>query len=502
MSITSRAETPALTKRTWWLLGGVLGLAFGYFLWYTPYAAWVKVVSGGLLSGVDKPANGLVLLPAAALGTLAGAPLFLTLTGWRRYIGTRKIFGRTMRFPSRTMLGAGFFMALVIGTTTLNYTFAGISILFVLILMRAGVMVLAPIVDVVHRRRVRAYSWVALGFSLLAAGIALSDVNSYVLTVAAVLSLGTYLTGYIGRFRIMSKVAKTGDEQTDRRYFTEEMISSAVWLVLLCAIPAVTGLGSWGMFLREGFVSFLFTPAAIPAFVIGLLYSALYVYGTLIYLDPREYTWCVPANRVASVFAALFASYLLTWIYGVAAPGPFVLTSAAVLIIAIAALSYPAWRSLLRGRSTPTSSRLLLFVCGGNTCRSAMAEAIARTSFADRWRVASAGINATPSAPMPAEVVTALRELGITADNHQARRLTPGMIAEASVVYCMTAAHRDAVIAMVPDAAPKTTVLDPDGDLPDPHGQPQAAYAETAERIRYVISQRMAEPESQLAMPS
>jgi protein-tyrosine-phosphatase len=392
------------------------------------------------------------------------------------------------------MIAAGFFMALVIGTTTLNYTFAGVSILFILILMRAGVMVLSPIVDVVRRRHVRPYSWVALGFSLLAAGIALSDVNSYTLTFAAMLSLGTYFAGYIGRFRIMSRVAKTGDEQTDRRYFAEEAVSSVVWQFLLCAIPAVIGLGAWGHSLRDGFTSFLFTPGAIPAIVIGMLYSALYVYGTLIYLDPREYTWCVPANRVASVFAATVSSFLLTWIYGVAPPGTFVLVSGAVLLLAIASLSYPAWGKLLtRSVSTQPARPLLLFVCSGNTCRSAMAEAIARTApNAGQWRIASAGLTAQLGATMATEAMAALTEIGIPVNGHKARTLTPELITEAETVYCMTASHRDAVLTLAPNAVDKTVCLDPDGDVPDPHGKPQAAYTDSAVRLREVITQRLA----------
>src|SRR2546423_1179622 len=85
-----------------------------------PITGLPKALSAGLLPGRDRQVGGLVLLPAAAIGPLVGAPLFLACTGWWRYIGRR--------FPSRTMILAGFFMSLVIATTTLNYTFAGVSI--------------------------------------------------------------------------------------------------------------------------------------------------------------------------------------------------------------------------------------------------------------------------------------------------------------------------------------------------------------------------------------
>ncbi|HYQ62005.1 hypothetical protein [Actinophytocola sp.] len=487
MAITRAAKTRTSSRRSWWLAGGMLGLAIGYFFWYTPYAALTKSLSAGLLPGMDAQVGGFVLLPAAALGTLVGASLFLGLTGWWRYIGTREVLGRARRFPSRTMIVAGFFMALVIATTTLNYTFAGVSILFMLLMMRAGVLILSPIVDTVRRRRVRVYSWAALVFSLGAVATALADVNSYTLTLGAVASLAVYYAGYTGRFQIMSRVAKTGDEHTDRRYFAEEAISSAVWQLLLCAVIAATGLGPIPAALREGFSTFLLTPAVLPAFGIGLLYSALYVYGTLIYLDPREYTWCVPANRCASLLSGLVASFGLTALAGIAAPGTGQLVGTGFVALAILALSFPAIRSALR-----PSPPLMLFICGGNTCRSAMAETIARAALATtRWRVTSAGLNATPDTPMPEHARAALTRLGIPTAEHRARQVTPELIAQAHTVYTMTAAHRDAILALAPQAADKTICLDPAGDIADPHGSAPTAYQDCATHLHTVIHQRL-----------
>ncbi len=94
----------------------------------------------------------------------------------------------------------------------------------------------------------------------------------------------------------------------------------------------------------------------------------------------------------------------------------------------------------------------LLFVCTGNTCRSPMAEAIARHAIRERgWGevdIASAGVAAMPGAPASAEVAEVLDEEGIEAPAHQARELTPEAIEWADAIFVMAPRHRAAVEAM------------------------------------------------------
>lgn len=276
---------------------------------------------------------------------------------------------------------------------------------------------------------------------------------------------------------------------------------------MLCGVLALVGPGQIGGAVREGFTTFLFSPAVLPAFGIGLLYSALYVYGTLIYLDPREYTWCVPANRCASLLSGLVASFGLAWLTGIAVPGTGQLIATGFVFLAIAALCYPVLSTAFM-RVYARTGPLVLFVCGGNTCRSPMAEAITKAMFSSvpmtkHWRVGSAGLTAEVDARMPEKVTSALIELGVPVNGHRARKLTPELIAEAEVIYCMTDQQRDAIIAIAPKAAGKVVRLDPDGDILEPNGQPQSVYRECAERIRYVIPRRLNEfnPKLVLELP-
>lgn len=127
----------------------MLYLAFGYFISYLPYALLAKALSSGIIPGVDRPVGGLVLLLAAALGQLVAMPIFLGVSGWWRFAREQRIGGRRILLPGRDTVLAALFMAVVIGTTTVNFTYIGASILFMLLLMRAGVLILSPIVDTV-----------------------------------------------------------------------------------------------------------------------------------------------------------------------------------------------------------------------------------------------------------------------------------------------------------------------------------------------------------------
>ena len=106
---------------------------------------------------------------------------------------------------------SGLATAVIIATTTLNYTFVGISILFALLLMRGGVLIIAPVVDTLLGRRVAAGSWVALGFSFLALLIAFAEVGGYQMTLVAGLNIAAYLMGYSFRIPNMTDIAKSNE---------------------------------------------------------------------------------------------------------------------------------------------------------------------------------------------------------------------------------------------------------------------------------------------------
>lgn len=491
---------------------GMFGLGLGYFLWYTPYSGLAKALSGGLVPGIDHSIGGLVILPAAAIGQLLAMPVFVLGSGWWKYSRRRRVFGRNIVFPARHTAESAFWMAFIVGSTTLNFTFPGASIVLMLVLMRIGNLIISPVRDLLRRQRIHWYSAAALGLSMISAIIALTDINNYTLTIGAVLSLTAYLGGYWFRFRIMGEHAKVGDVHHDRQYFIEEHMATPFFLLLILGVPALINQGPWMHALHEGFTQFLFTGEAFPAMLIGVLYEGLFILTSLIYLDPREFSFGMPVNVCAALLAGVVASIGLHAVFGAPMPSTAQFVSAGFVISAALILSYPtvtAWfarRSA--GRRTKSRPPVLLFVCGGNTSRSPMAAALASAELANghgpaTWQVTSAGVSVeAPGAPLSPEAAVVLRELGIVPPNdHGSRALTAELCGNGTeAVYCMTSAQRDAVIAMAPDAAARTYCLDPQADVPDPAGEPVDAYRNCATRLQTLVRDRIEERRAAYAL--
>lgn len=144
--------------------------------------------------------------------------------------------------------------------------------------------------------------------------------------------------------------------------------------------------------------------------------------------------------------------------------------------------------------------RTVLFVCSGNTCRSPMAEALARHWLENEPPgdigevfVASAGVSAAEGLPPTQESLSALKDRGIQHEG-LSKTLTAEMIQKADLIFCMTASHVAAIwIITGDDNDEKIMRLDPDADVQDPIGSDQSAYDALADHFMDLIPKRLKE---------
>jgi hypothetical protein len=339
---SSEAPVKRVDRKIW--LFGLL-----YFVAYTPYAGLVKAMSAGRLPGLGG-IDGLTLLPSVLAGTIITLPVYVLLLGWWRYA----------RVPTRAVVISGFGTSLIIATTTLAYCFHNISVLFALLLLRGGMLVIAPITDLLGRRRVRWFSSVALVISLSAVLLGIVATNNHRLSLAAIINLAVYLLGYQIRLPQMTKYAKVEHPETTRVYFVGEIMVTLIFLGLIPVIGAALGVDS----LRHGLALVVSGSAtANVGFLIGMLYATLYVFTTLIYLDRRENTFCMAMNCCSSLMAGIVASYGLSQILGMATPAWFELTGVGMIVVALMFLSplhhIPEWAFAYLVQRMPSRRRAI-----------------------------------------------------------------------------------------------------------------------------------------------
>lgn len=139
--------------------------------------------------------------------------------------------------------------------------------------------------------------------------------------------------------------------------------------------------------------------------------------------------------------------------------------------------------------------RRILFVCTGNTCRSPLAQAIARELVAEGpipTIVESAGVAAASGAPATPDAIEAGDDLGLDLSGHHAQQVDRAMVRAADAIFAMTRSHAAALLQLVPDA-PVQTLDRTGGDVPDPIGQGLDVYRATADRLRTLIAERLRE---------
>jgi len=139
----------------------------------------------------------------------------------------------------------------------------------------------------------------------------------------------------------------------------------------------------------------------------------------------------------------------------------------------------------------------ILFVCTGNTCRSAMAQGLFQKMLSSRnltgIEIRSAGTSAAEGTPPTALARQVARQQdGVDISEHRARPLSPEILEAADIVLTMSLSHARKIESMGRQFVRKTYLLtsypawehpDPD-DIEDPIGGTREDYVRVYRRIR------------------
>lgn len=142
-----------------------------------------------------------------------------------------------------------------------------------------------------------------------------------------------------------------------------------------------------------------------------------------------------------------------------------------------------------RGDLSPATTYNLLFVCTGNTCRSPLAEALARDHLRRRgWAhvtVASAGTHAESGAPAAKHSMAVGERRGLDLGAHRSQPLTHELVEWADLVLVMGAGHLGEVRRL--GGEKKAALLGEfaggegtsGASVPDPYGADEGTYERT-----------------------
>lgn len=143
---------------------------------------------------------------------------------------------------------------------------------------------------------------------------------------------------------------------------------------------------------------------------------------------------------------------------------------------------------------------VIMFVCTGNTCRSAMAQGALRTLLEKKrpgkFEVISSGTGAASGYPATIYAIEAAKIWDCDISGHQSQPLTSTLIDRSDLILALTPSHYREIVRLRPDAKERTYLVEkfpsPGDDgrgIEDPIGQSLDRYNETFLEIGEYLGQ-------------
>ena len=134
----------------------------------------------------------------------------------------------------------------------------------------------------------------------------------------------------------------------------------------------------------------------------------------------------------------------------------------------------------------------ILFVCTGNTCRSPIAQGLAKHLLSENYRILSSGIDAYDGQAVSEKAVKVLKEKSIDISKNKAVKLDDQLLTAADYVFTMTQKHELYLWNAYPEHKSKIKRLGDfvgyNRDISDPWGGSLEDYRRCALELEEMLS--------------
>ena len=337
--------------------GRLVQLCIGYFTFYviTGVSAKYFTPSGAALSlNMEQMAY----MVYNTLGGMVTALAIVFIKRWYKLKSNRMVSIAGLSLPQEIwyIIPSGFMTAIIIPTTTLMYTFEGMSVMVAMVIMRASVIVISRLVDSVQiargilRKKVYREENLAVVFALLAASVNLVWIRAgdfdFIHNAAAVAILSSYILAYAIRIYIMNYFKNTrakGVPLDNEGFFGVEQICAFTFVAILSVF--FFNAGSWfGWEVPQiaSFHSAIVEPRPLWGWgaVSGIAFGIVAFFSVFLFMfKGRTATFAGLVNRLTSLTAGTVATLISAVLLGARYPESKDWLSLGFILVAVGFLS-------------------------------------------------------------------------------------------------------------------------------------------------------------------
>mgnify|MGYP001582879816 CR=1 FL=1 len=316
----------------------LIQLCIGYFTFYVITGIAAKLFTSGGADSFFKM-NQIEYMVYNTIGGMVTALGIVFVMKWYRLKSNQHIQFGGFSLPQeiKYIIPSGLMTAIVIPTTTLMYTFEGMSVMVAMVIMRSSVIIISRVVDAVQikqgilHKKVFMEENIAVLFALLAAGVNLYAVKAgdfdFIHNTAAVSILLSYIIAYTIRIYIMNYFKNTrakGVPLDNNGFFGIEQIAAFTFVMLL-SIMFFNGVNWFGWDVPQivNFHNAFVLPNTVWFWgvISGTAFGVVAFFSVFLFMfKGRTATFAGLVNRLTSLVAGTTATLLSAILLGAKYP--------------------------------------------------------------------------------------------------------------------------------------------------------------------------------------